>query len=104
MARKPELSRRDDTALLPLADCFRSGIEAVAGLHFDENEHTTPARHDIDLAERRAETSRQDTVALGNQQGSRPAFRRKPKAKGDAALRVVGLLPTLPLPPPFPLP
>ncbi len=76
MARKPELSRRDDAALLPLADCFRSGIEAVAGLHLDEHEHAAPARHDIDLAERRAETSRQDAVALGNQQRSRPAFRR----------------------------
>src|SRR5260370_27455243 len=58
MVRKPELSRRDDTVLLPLADCFRSGIEAVAGLHFDENQHTTPARHNIDLAERGAETPR----------------------------------------------
>ena len=100
MARKPEQSRRDDAALLPLADRFRSGIEAIAGLHFDENQHTTPARHNIDFAERCAETSRQDAVALGNQQRGRPAFRRKPKAKSNAALRVVYPLPTLPRPPP----
>jgi len=50
MTRKPELGRRNDTALLPLADRFRRGIEAVAGLHLDEHKHATPARHDIDLA------------------------------------------------------
>jgi hypothetical protein len=73
--RKPQLRRRDDAALLPLADRFGGGIEAVAGFHLDEHEHPAPARHNIDLAERRAETSRQDAVALGNQKGGRPAFR-----------------------------
>jgi hypothetical protein len=88
MGGEPQLSGGDNADLLPFADRFRSGVEAVAGLHFDEHEHAAPPRYDLDLAQRRAETSRQNAVAFGDQECGRPAFGRKPKAKSDAALCV----------------
>src|SRR5579871_4230242 len=74
MGSEPELSRRDDTALLALADCFGGGIEAFARLDLDKDEHAAPPRYNVDLAQRRAETPRQDAVAFGNQKGRGPAL------------------------------
>jgi len=87
---------------LPIASA--AGIEAVAGLHLDEHEHAAPARHDIDLAERRAENVRAQDAVRPLAISSAAARLSADRPKRKATRRCASSTPSLPSPAPLPNP
>jgi hypothetical protein len=85
---EPVLGRVDDARLLAGGHGFRSGVEACARFHLDEHENAQPTRDDVDLAQRRLETARENAIALGEEKGRRPALRRQAEAQRRLPFRL----------------
>lgn len=69
ICRQPNLRRSRNPTALPLVDRFGGLLEARARLYLYEDQQLTPARDDIDFTDRAAPAPRQNSKALGNQEG-----------------------------------
>jgi hypothetical protein len=70
-------SQSSAAALAAFRDRLGRIFGALARFDLDENQRTPPARHNIDLAERRLPATRDDAIALGDEDHRGAAFCRK---------------------------
>jgi len=71
---QPYLGGGGDSPALPLADRLCGLIETGARLHFGEDQEVTPARDDIDFAQRASPASRENAEPLCDQESGGAAF------------------------------
>ena len=83
VSRPPQFGGADDTALAAVGHRLHRLLDAIARLDLDEDQDAAPAGNDVDFAERRFPTPREDAVGLGDQKQRRAAFRRKAERKAS---------------------
>ena len=71
---KPYFSSGRNPSALALVDRFRSLIKAGTCFHLCKHQKPTPARDDVDFAERASPAPRQNAESLRDQESGGPAF------------------------------
>jgi hypothetical protein len=90
MGGEPRLGGGDDARALAVGDRPSGIVKVFARLHLDKNQQLAASRVDVDLADRRAETPRQNSESLGDEKGGGAAFGRNAGAEGDLTLQPGG--------------
>jgi len=78
---EPHFGRRRDPPPLTFIDRFRSLIKTGARFHFREHQKLTPARDDVDFAERAAPAPCQNPESLRDQENGSTALGGDSNAK-----------------------
>src|SRR5580704_13029990 len=88
LAGEPGFGGGRDARALAVGDRPGRILDRVARLHLDEDQKPSAARDDVDLADWAAPAPRQDTVALGDQEGRGAAFGRDAEPERHLPLRL----------------